>query len=177
MYIFEIYSKKSAGEVNLIKDERGNVLIYTLLLLVLVTIIGISASRTATIDIQISGNHMNYKKNFYQAEGAAMEAIQRMEGIDLGGTLPSWISASIQPDTFVAQTENAANWDSSFIGGAIAADSDLDNSKFVVLSEGVIHTGESLDMTKSKIYQYKVFGRCDQKNGTSLIEVGYRRVL
>ncbi len=177
MVTMETYREKTAAVNNLIKNEKGNVLIYTLLLLVLVTIIGISASRTATLDIQISGNHMNYKKNFYKAEGAALEAIQRMENADLLGSPPTWISNTDQPDTFILQTKDATNWNSAFIGGAVAADSDLDNSKFVVLSEGVIHTGESLDMTKTKIYQYKVFGRCEKNNGTSLIEVGYRKVL
>ena len=183
MVPIEKYDNRSKVENVFVANERGNVLIYTLLLLVLLTIIGLSAAQTATVDIQVSGNHMIHKKNFYKAEGAAMDAIQRMEGVDLDSASPGWISTpatEIETGNFLSETGGDAKWltGSTFTGGAQAEESyiDTDHAKFVVLSEGVIHTGESLDMTKSKIYQYKVFGRCEQYRGKSTIEVGYRKV-
>jgi Tfp pilus assembly protein PilX len=178
-----IYRNKSARKNILTSNERGNVLIYTLLLLVLLTIIGLSAAQTASVDIQVSGNYMIHKKNFYKAEGAAMDAIQRMEGVDLDSVAPGWISiptTETETNSFLSETSADSKWltGSVFTGGAQAEESyiDTDHTKFVVLSEGVIHTGESLDMTKSKIYQYKVFGRCEEYRGKSIIEVGYRKV-
>jgi len=163
-----------AGAKILIRDEKGNVLIFALLILVLLTMIGLSASQTASIDIQIAGNNMFYKKNFYKAEGSALEAIQRMESIDLENNSPAWVSAN---PAFENEIENDDDkWETGF-SGANAEDALIDdaNAKFVVYSEGVLKTGESLDMSRSKIYQYRVYGRCEQNNGTSLIEVGYRK--
>lgn len=177
MPAIEIYREKPAAQKILVGNERGNVLIYTLILLILVTILGLSASQTATVDIQISGNHMNYKKNFYKAEGAALNAIQAMEGADDIGSL-DFISSN---PAFLNQIYDPAQdnrWDDNTFVGAQVMPSDIDNTnaKYVAYTEGVIHTGESLDMTKTKIYQYKVFGRNKENNGKSVIEIGYRRI-
>ena len=172
----EMHRETSVDRKMLMENEKGNALIYTLILLVLLTIIGLAASQTATVDIQVAGNHMRYKKNFYRAEGAALDAIQRMEDTDLGSTSLDFISVN---PSIVTDVEVAANWQGvNTLGGVTAVASEIDtaHAKFVAYSEGVIHTGESLDMTKTKIFQYKVFGRCEENNGTSLIEIGYRRV-
>ena len=50
-------------------DENGNVTVIALMILVVLTVIGISASRTSTTDIRIAGNEIPYKRNFYVAEG------------------------------------------------------------------------------------------------------------
>ena len=50
------------------KKEEGSVLVVALLILVLLTLIGISASRTGEIEVQISGNEKTCKTAFYAAE-------------------------------------------------------------------------------------------------------------
>ncbi|MFC1868884.1 PilX N-terminal domain-containing pilus assembly protein, partial [Thermodesulfobacteriota bacterium] len=80
-------------EKSIIRKEDGNVLLISLILLVLLTMIGIAATRTASIDIQIAGNNMAYTRNFYTAEAASLEAIQRMEDIDLENEAPNWVLA------------------------------------------------------------------------------------
>lgn len=66
------------------KSENGSVTIIALILLVVMTIIGISASRTATIDLQIAGNQIPYKKSFYISEGGV-----NRESIEVGrGSYP-----------------------------------------------------------------------------------------
>jgi hypothetical protein len=50
------------------KKEEGSVLVVALLILVLLTLIGISATRTGEIEVQISGNEKTYKTAFYAAE-------------------------------------------------------------------------------------------------------------
>ncbi len=44
-------------------------MILAFILLVILTVIGIFASRTAQMDLQIAANQIPYKKNFYTAEG------------------------------------------------------------------------------------------------------------
>jgi len=50
------------------KKEEGSVLIVALLILVLLTIIGIAATRTGEIELQISGNEKIHKMIFYAAD-------------------------------------------------------------------------------------------------------------
>jgi len=49
--------------------ERGSITVIALMILVVLTLIGIMASRTATTDIQIAGNEIPYKQNFFLGEG------------------------------------------------------------------------------------------------------------
>ena len=52
----------------MLKNEDGALLILVLIMLVLFTLIGISASRTATIEVMIAGNDLLHKIAFSEAE-------------------------------------------------------------------------------------------------------------
>jgi hypothetical protein len=52
-----------------IKSEEGNLTIIAFVLLVVLTLIGVFATRTAQIDLQTAYNEIPYKQNFYVAEG------------------------------------------------------------------------------------------------------------
>jgi len=63
----------------ILKDhkEQGSVTVIALMILVVLTLLGIMATRTATIDIRIAANEISYKKNFYIAEaGVFREALE-----------------------------------------------------------------------------------------------------
>jgi len=62
-----------------LKNEQGSVLVVALMILVLLTIIGISASTTSTIDIQIAGNEKFHKISFYAADGGTQAGIELLE--------------------------------------------------------------------------------------------------
>jgi len=49
--------------------ERGSALVIALLMLVVLTILGIAAITTSTVEVQISGNEKVYKRSFYAADG------------------------------------------------------------------------------------------------------------
>ncbi|MFU8773249.1 MAG: PilX N-terminal domain-containing pilus assembly protein [Anaerolineales bacterium] len=63
--------------VNAINNEKGFVLITSLLILVVVMIIGIAATNTSLLEIQISGNDRVTKEAFYASEG----------GVEIGAKL------------------------------------------------------------------------------------------
>ncbi len=65
--------------VHLMASEDGYMALFAaLVLLVLVSIIGISASRVANTEIGMARNEVIYHRNFFLAEGAAMEAADRL---------------------------------------------------------------------------------------------------
>jgi len=63
----------------ILKDhkEQGSVTVIALMILVVLTLLGIMATRTATIDVRIAANEISYKQNFYVAEaGVFREALE-----------------------------------------------------------------------------------------------------
>lgn len=69
------------GIVNLHKQERGSITIVALLILVVLTILGITLTRTTTLDLRITTNELVRKQNFYVAEGGVYrEAAEVGEG-------------------------------------------------------------------------------------------------
>lgn len=108
-----------------INNEQGFVLITSLLMLVVLMIIGIAATNTTTLELQISGNDKAAKQTFYQADGGIQvgaelveDAIERVgfatDDFNLGtvtvkhkdfylnsvGTAPDWDA----PDATMQQT-------------------------------------------------------------------------
>ncbi|MGE5838600.1 MAG: pilus assembly PilX N-terminal domain-containing protein [Deltaproteobacteria bacterium] len=52
-----------------LKSEEGNLTIIAFVLLVILTVVGIFATKTAQLDLQTAYNEVPYKQNFYIAEG------------------------------------------------------------------------------------------------------------
>ncbi len=161
----------------MLKNEDGSILVVALIMLVLLTLIGISATEISRIDIQIAGNEMVYKENFYQADAAVMQAMQAMENSDLDASPPSWLATTpmaISDD----QIRNADNWKATgFPNGTRPGTATLPGTnmvKMVAVLQG-IETGDSLDMGRSTIHAYRVFGRSNTKNGQVTILAGYRK--
>jgi len=51
------------------QNEQGSVTVIALMILVVLTLLGITITRTSTIDVRIAGNEIFYKQDFYVAEG------------------------------------------------------------------------------------------------------------
>jgi hypothetical protein len=51
------------------RSEKGNVAVIALMMLMVLTLLGISITRTTSIDVQIAGSEIPNKQNFYVAEG------------------------------------------------------------------------------------------------------------
>jgi Tfp pilus assembly protein PilX len=64
---------------NISRNEKGSVLVIALVILVLITLMGISVTRTSDIDIQIAKNEQEYVQEFYVADSAWREAIQWLD--------------------------------------------------------------------------------------------------
>jgi len=52
-----------------LRNEEGNVMVIAFVLLVVMTLIGIFATRSAQVDLLVAYNEVPYRQNFYIAEG------------------------------------------------------------------------------------------------------------
>jgi hypothetical protein len=59
---------KTKQVIRILKNENGSVLLIAVLILIALTVVGISAISTSTIDIQISGNDKFHKMAFFAAD-------------------------------------------------------------------------------------------------------------
>jgi hypothetical protein len=82
-----IFRKKMKYIFHIRSNEKGSTLLLSVLILLLLTIIGIAATNTSTIEILISGNDKFHKMAFHQADGGTEVGIGLVE--------QSWASAGL----------------------------------------------------------------------------------
>jgi Tfp pilus assembly protein PilX len=160
---------------SILKDEKGMVIITAMMILVLLTIIGIASTTVSNTETKIATNEAVYQQNFYQAEGATMEAVEVMEGMANPKTAaPGWLWASL--NTFTEDNLNDTTfWEGTMTGADAVPEPSaaLADTTYVVVSGGIVE-GESLDMGSTKIHRYAVFGRCaPPSRGATTVEIGY----
>lgn len=156
------------------KDEDGSVLIVALTMLVLLTLLGFFVAEIAEVEIQVAGNERFYKENLYGAEAGALECAQRMQetaSLD-PGTL-SWLTPLAGKPTINQIRTNSYWTDTS--SQQSATDTSI---RFMAVEEGVA-TQTSLDMTKTTLYSYSIYGRryntSAPQKGRSIVELGFRK--
>jgi hypothetical protein len=163
---------------SIFKNEEGAVVIVALLIMALLTIVGIASNNISNTEVKIAAQELMHQQNFYHAEGATLEALDKMEQEDNPETVDpplTWMTQTL------ANSENLLTsgdlYDSTFWGSgssdAIPEGSTFSDTHFVVVSGGVVE-GESLDMGSTKIHGYTIYGRCaPPKRGAVTVEVGY----
>ncbi len=62
-----------------LRNQNGSVLVIALMMLVVLMIIGIAATNTSTVELQIAGNDKVEKQTFYQADGGSEVGISIVE--------------------------------------------------------------------------------------------------
>ena len=160
------------NEISRVKNEEGSVLIVALIILVLLTLLGIYATKTTEVEIQIAGNDYRYKRNVYSAEAVAMECAQNIKDTETLDTdaLP-WLYAmnGLTPDDVLNGT-----WDDT-TSQQSTADS---NTRYMAVVEGIAEQ-TSLDMTKSRIHMYSIYGRrrnpTSPNEGKSIVNIGFKK--
>jgi hypothetical protein len=168
-----------------LRNEDGAVLVIALMMLVLLTILGISISSTSDIELQIAGNEMRYKENLYKADAAAMACAQIMEetatidmSIEDDYILPFTIGETLETQGWIYDDDF---WDGNKIVGTDdltpgTVDAVLDpngNARYVAVYAGV-PPGEDFE---SGLREFTIFARATGIKGSrSIIRMGYRRV-
>jgi hypothetical protein len=153
-------------------NEDGSVLVIALVMLALLTIMGISATTTSNIEMQVAKNIEFYTQNFYMAEAAAMEAAQELENRNLQTNPPNYLQDIGVLVDKAGSIPDGGYWNAN---ADPSADPDLDDfTQKLSSSEGIVG-GSSLDMGKSSVYGYTVYGRSESNNSVVIIELGYRK--
>lgn len=136
---------------NTLQNENGSVMIVAVVLLVLITIMGLSVSRLSDVDVQIAKNEREYVQDFYAADSAWREAIQ---WLDTRASVPGLVNRSLyvtnDPDnpTDAYYDDHAMNVRNYGNG---------DEAEYNVDTTGKIFTAGSQDGTLGSVnYWYKI---------------------
>jgi hypothetical protein len=163
---------------SILKNEEGAVIIAAMLVLVLLTIIGIASTNISNTEVRISAHELFHQQNFYRAEGATLQAIDRMEDSENPETEDpplDWMTqTTANSDNLLESGDlfNSTFWKNGS-GDATPEASAFPDTRFVAVAEGIVE-GESLDMGSTKIHSYKIVGHSARPNkGSVTIEVGY----
>jgi hypothetical protein len=171
----------NAGIVN---NEEGFVLVLSLMILVVLTLLGISANRTSQIEVQIAGNENIMKMDFYKAEAAAHEMAQRLENEHDANKLKAartpfvWLSASdVDPKTEKERLlEGGDEWKAKSAASKLSVDPQA-TVEMAALDYGVVKGGEaaSLKLSETRVYFFKLIGRTTRDKREKMIEIGYKK--
>ena len=80
---------------SLLNDERGFILVLSMITMVALTVIGLSGASNTTIEVQIAGNERHYVQAFYASEAGWQHGVQAIQEM---GSPPTVIGQFNQND-------------------------------------------------------------------------------
>lgn len=158
----------------ILTNENGFTLVLSMLFLVALTIIGIAATNTTTIEATIAGNERIYKESFYLAEGAAKEAsTQNLTAAWVfepdKGNPPPEVNGAIDIDAVCSQPSNLDAAATSY--GVVDRD----------IPRGIEGSGHSLKAEGTqpggRMNFFDLYGQSTQGNSSVRVKMGLKRRL
>lgn len=189
--IFSELQNSQCRVASILACERGSIMVIVLLILSLLTVLGLSSSKTSFTELQISSNQSIYKQNFLQADAAMNEGMQIFAnlGADMGNTPPAWMlpattallpavtSAALQNNEYAA-VSNDVTWNQD-IDGTPGPDNSFTSQSFANAQVMAVHRGiapgSNLVLGSSRMHIFEFYGRSQQNNGTVILKAGYRQ--
>lgn len=160
---------------NPITSEKGSAIVIALMILSLLSLVGIAATRTSDSEISIAGNEVAINTVLYDSEGAAVEGALNLEGTtrpNLINRAPIWLDS----DTAAPDYTQQGTWDFDDTGLDNAEESSIDSRLAYAAVDLGIAPGSSLSMTQAtQVRSYRVFGFEDTHMGLQIVEVGYKK--
>ena len=150
-------------------------ILMSVILLAMLTIISMAASKTATTEISIAANEYVYQRCFYDAEGAITEVVDLLEGSTIAlANPPPWMSLEgevINDSTVFTVWENRIK-----MNGVVPRASVIDpkSTAYLVVHNGV-PSGSSLNLSKPAKHVFSIYGRSKSK-GLVMLKIGYAKV-
>jgi len=153
--------------ISKLNNEEGSAIVIALIILVLLTMIGITATDNTVIELQIVRNEAIYRQNFYKAESAVIEAAEILEDTVAPADLfPLTTPYNWLKDKAFANADmtDITNWKDSadppgwpFNNTAISNNMDpadptnRNNTRYAAIANGIA-PGSGLGMTGGVIY-------------------------
>jgi type IV pilus assembly protein PilX len=168
-FVWEAMMKKLYTE----KGEEGVVVVLALMMLVFLTLLGISATSTTRTEMRVALNENMFRQNLYAAECAAMAGAQALENETdisvLEDLSPGWLHSNL-PDSDIRSN---TNWDPSNGYSHQVLD---ETTRYLAVYQGVAD-GTSLDIgtQSTSLHDFVIYGCSTKNHGEALIEVGYRK--
>ncbi len=165
---------------SILKNEEGSAIVFALLALAVLTIVGVSSSGISNTELIIVKNELIYQTNFYQAESSANEGAYYIESETNGfELLPDSSGYSWMNDGNADNPVDLTVSGSWVITGDAATDNagtsqvkNITNSTYSALANGP-RDGSPLDIGSSRLYEFAVFGKSEEYNGSAVVEIGY----
>jgi hypothetical protein len=156
-----------------IENQDGSAILISVVVLLMLSVIGISAIHNTGTELQIAANNKIHQRNLYMADGAAREpgqkiaVFKRTNPDQLENLTPAWL-----------QDHNTDITDPS--AGILAGDyqpaqfvDSTGNTNFAVTDNGVA-PGSSLSVSNAtNLHAFCVYSVSRQNNAESVVEVGY----
>ncbi len=161
---------------SILKNEQGALMILiSVMLLALLTIVSVAASKTANREVIIAANEYVYQRCFYNSEGAILEVVDLLEGgANPLKTPPPWMSLD---EKFINDNTVFTFWEESEkLNGVVPQASVIDPqyTDYLSVHHG-IPPGSSLDMSKPAKHTFSIYGRSKSK-GLVMLKIGYAKV-
>lgn len=153
------------------KEQRGAVLIFCLVFLLVLTLMGVSSMESTILEERMAGNMQDYSVAFQAAESALTDAEQWLAAQLLwpstsdDGSTGVWVRDSMDPDTGnsvpwwrESSIDNATWWSNN--GRAAEGESDLAaDPRFIIEEYRVASRGESVAIGTGVQNRTRVFHR------------------
>ncbi len=172
-----------------LNNEEGSAIIIAILVLVLLTITGMSATQNTIIELEIVRNDLVHKDQLYRADGAVMQAAQWIED------QPDTVLQDITTDTTDAISDVdivLTNLDLNDNGNQwnIWAQADVDPDQLpipdVITGYKIVDQTGAVMLNQSQTHTYAIYGLYERTMasattqrsvGQVLISAGYRKLV
>ena len=145
------------------ENEKGSITVLAVVLLMLLTLLGIAATTTSSIEVQIAGNELRHKLAFYSAEAAKGWVIWNPDLYDSNNITAG--SPLFFPNNAVPSEAQTLNSNQSFNGSVEYG------------SSGGIPRGSGYEVGEYQAHRYiMTCNGYSSHNTTMQIEIGFYRI-
>ena len=155
--------------------KQGFITVLSLLILLILTLISLTAHNKCIIQVDIVHNEYAKLKADYQAEAIVNEVAQILSSSsndDLSADLtdPSRTLDWLHEDGVISDPTALTAWDNSIIKSGTS-----ENGQYIAFTIQTHSFGESVDMNSDeKVMKFRIFAKSKNK-ANSIIEIGYKR--
>ena len=156
------------GDKMLKNLEAGSTLLMTLIVLILLTVIGISGMNIVTTDLQVTGNYRTYQKNLYKSDGAVMQLGQICK--NQTGTMQGVSGEFTSSKDAYKAAQNSSRWRTDAISASSISDAQY------MWTEYRITPGEELSKGGAKkhvLVDFLLYGRGNHSSGDVIVQRRY----